>query len=212
MLTTSLNSDRNTSTNTTDTTNTNKMSEEQQNPEQQTVKDDAPGDDLQHAESQGRDPNTEGPDHPKMTGTGAPGSHSAVFGLTPDGNKDDNTNSDSNPVKPAHSKEAEVGGEASGGGSYSKEDQGSRGVTGDGVADQMHDPKVGESAHGGDNQQAISGSGDKAGSGTSMTNPSQGSGDVRPSEPGTGEEKAGVMDKANPNTDADGDGKAGVDD
>lgn len=74
----------------------------------------------------------------------------------------------------------------------------------------MHDPKVDESAHGGDAEQNSTGAGDKIGSGTSMVNPSQGTGDVKPSEPGTGEEKSSMMDKADPNTDADGDGKAGV--
>ena len=34
-----------------------------------------------------KDPAVEGEDHPKMTGEGQPGSHSALFGLTPDGKK-----------------------------------------------------------------------------------------------------------------------------
>jgi hypothetical protein len=34
-----------------------------------------------------RDPAVQGEEHPKMTGEGAPGSHSALFGLTPDGKK-----------------------------------------------------------------------------------------------------------------------------
>ena len=111
-----------------DTTYTNKMSEGQQT---------SSSNDVQHAESQGRDPNTEGPDHPKMTGTGQPGSHSAFFGLTPDGSKDENTQAGTTPVKPAHSKEASNSGTASGGGTYTEDDVGSRGVTGSGVADQV---------------------------------------------------------------------------
>lgn len=104
------------------------MSEEQQT---------SSSDDVQHAESQGRDPNTEGPDHPKMTGTGQPGSHSAFFGLTPDGSKDENTQASTTPVKPAHSKETSNSETASGGGTYTEDDVGSRGVTGAGVADQV---------------------------------------------------------------------------
>ena len=37
------------------------------------------------------DPAVMGSQHPKMTGMGEPGSHSAVFGLTPDGKKHDDT-------------------------------------------------------------------------------------------------------------------------
>lgn len=137
-------SDHETFDNTTgasDTIHTNNMSDpEQQTSEPKNVKDDAPqDDDVQHAEQQGRDPNTEGPDHPKMTGTGAPGSHSAFFGLTPDGKRDENTQAGSTPVKPAHSKETSNTEGASGGGSYSNEDSGSRGATGSGVAEQVSD-------------------------------------------------------------------------
>lgn len=34
-----------------------------------------------------KDPAVEGDEHPKMVGEGQPGSHSALFGLTPDGKK-----------------------------------------------------------------------------------------------------------------------------
>jgi hypothetical protein len=99
------------------------------------VKDDAP---QEESEIKGRDPNTEGPDHPQLKGTGAPGSHSAFFGLTPDGKKDENTKAGSTP--PVKSSEGEEGGEtASGGGTFTKDDGGSRGVTGHGVADQVGD-------------------------------------------------------------------------
>jgi hypothetical protein len=90
-------------------------------------------DDVQHAGSAGRDPNTEGEDtlagdHPKMTGTGAPGSHSAVFGLTPDGKTDTNTKSSTTAVKPAHSKETS---------NTSTADTGSRAGGGEGVSEQV---------------------------------------------------------------------------
>ena len=87
------------------------------------------GDDVQQGEMQGRDPNTEGPDHPKMSGTGQPGSHSAVFGLTPDGSTDTNTKSSTTPVKPAHSNETSNTDPA--------QDDGSRGVSGSGVSEQV---------------------------------------------------------------------------
>ena len=45
------------------------------------------GNDLEHTLSGPKDPALEGEEHPKMTGQGAPGSHSAIFGLTPDGKK-----------------------------------------------------------------------------------------------------------------------------
>lgn len=101
--------------------------------EPKNVQDDsAPADDVQRGETEGRDPNTEGEDtlagdHPKMTGTGAPGSHSAVFGLTPDGKTDTNTKSSTTKVKPAHSEEtsntstADTGSRADGGGDGIKE-------------------------------------------------------------------------------------------
>jgi hypothetical protein len=110
------------------------MSDEQPTSEQENVKNDAPQDD--ESEIQGRDPNTEGPDHPQLKGTGAPGSHSAFFGLTPDGKKDENTKAGSTPAKPADGGESSEE-TASGGGTYTGEDGGSRGVSGDGVSDQV---------------------------------------------------------------------------
>jgi hypothetical protein len=44
-------------------------------------------DDLEKTLSGPKDPAVQGEEHPKMTGEGAPGSHSALFGLTPDGKK-----------------------------------------------------------------------------------------------------------------------------
>jgi hypothetical protein len=46
------------------------------------------GSDLDKTLSGPKDPALQGEEHPKMTGTGAPGSHSAIFGLTPDGKKE----------------------------------------------------------------------------------------------------------------------------
>lgn len=43
--------------------------------------------DLEKTLSGPRDPAVQGEEHPKMTGEGVPGSHSALFGLTPDGKK-----------------------------------------------------------------------------------------------------------------------------
>lgn len=48
------------------------------------------------------------PKNTKMTGTGTDGSHSAVFGLTPDGHTHDDTTHGATPVKPAHSDETTV--------------------------------------------------------------------------------------------------------
>lgn len=111
------------------------MSDEQITSEQAKIKTDAPQDN--ESEIQGRDPNTEGPDHSQLKGTGAPGSHSAFFGLTPDGKKDENTKASSTPIKPADGEERSKEETASGGGTYTREDGGSRGVTGDGVSDQV---------------------------------------------------------------------------
>ncbi|KAH0843227.1 hypothetical protein AYO21_03520 [Fonsecaea monophora] len=89
---------------------------------------------------QGPDPALVGEPNPtdKLSGTAAPGSHSAVFGLTPDGKKVSDTSHGSSAPKPAHSTETAVGGgKKEGGGS----DTGSR-ATGSGeVGEQMH--KVG---------------------------------------------------------------------
>jgi hypothetical protein len=44
-------------------------------------------DELEKTLSGPKDPALQGEEHPKMTGEGAPGSHSALFGLTPDGKR-----------------------------------------------------------------------------------------------------------------------------
>ena len=81
-----------------------------------------------------------------MTGTGAPGSHSALFGLTPSGEKSKDV--DYSGTKPPsgdtegskEEKREETQGEGTGG------DTSSRAPTGAGVKDQMNDPRVDESA------------------------------------------------------------------
>lgn len=69
------------------------------------------GDQVQSPEK-GPDPALVGDPNPndKLTGTGVPGSHSAYFGLTPDGKKVTETTSGSSASKPAHSSETAVGG------------------------------------------------------------------------------------------------------
>ena len=60
----------------------------------------------------GPDPALVGDANPteKLTGTGEPGSHSALFGLTPDGKKNTETSKGSGAPKAAHSKDTAVGG------------------------------------------------------------------------------------------------------
>jgi len=60
---------------------------------------------------QGPDPALVGDPVPtdKLTGTGAPGSHSALFGLTPDGKKNTEASKGSGVPQAAHSKEPSVG-------------------------------------------------------------------------------------------------------
>lgn len=123
----------------------------------------------------------------KMTGDGEPGSHSAVFGLTPDGRKDDNTSASTSISKPAHSKETAVGG-----GTIPRSEDGSSNNTsiqssGADVASQMDDPRVAERGHGGTAVESLSGSGGKPGAG--VGGPEQGTGDV------TGQ-GGGMLDKA----------------
>lgn len=67
-----------------------------------------------------------------MTGSGTDGSHSAVFGLTPDGHKHDDTTHGATPVKPAHSQETTVGKAAE------KNDTTSRAAASGEVSEQMH--------------------------------------------------------------------------
>jgi hypothetical protein len=98
----------------------------------------------------------------KMSGTGAPGSHSAVFGLTPDGKKNTDTSSGSGAPKAAHSEETAVGG-----GKQSDEgDTGSRAPSGNKeVSEQMQKvdadkgPKPGDAPAGGDDGDQKPGAG-----------------------------------------------------
>jgi hypothetical protein len=70
----------------------------------------------------------------KLTGDGAPGSHSAYFGLTPDGRAVKETNSKTTAPVAAHSDESAVGG----GKESSEGDSGSRAPAGnEQVSDQM---------------------------------------------------------------------------
>jgi len=80
------------------------------------------------SEASGADPALVGDPNPKdkLVGTGAPGSHSAVFGLTPDGKANTDTAKGSGAPKPAHSKETAIGG----GQESSEGDTGSRAPTG----------------------------------------------------------------------------------
>ena len=60
---------------------------------------------------QGPDPALvgEAESHPRLSGQGIPGSHSAVFGLTPDGKRHDDTSHSTTTVAPAHSEETTMG-------------------------------------------------------------------------------------------------------
>jgi hypothetical protein len=95
---------------------------------------------------QGPDPALVGDakEHPKMVGQGAPGSHSAVFGLTPDGKRHDDSSHGTGPVRPAHSRETTLGkkGVADASGIDSGHDtvSGGRG----GVSDQIDAPDTGK--------------------------------------------------------------------
>ncbi|EXJ77702.1 hypothetical protein A1O3_09931 [Capronia epimyces CBS 606.96] len=73
----------------------------------------------------------------KLTGSAEPGSHSAVFGLTPDGKKYDKTSSKSTPLKPASSKQPALADKTE------SNDTSSRAPTGQGVHEQLHKPETG---------------------------------------------------------------------
>ena len=113
----------------------------------------------------GNDPATIESSGKKLTGTGAPGSHSALFGLTPDGHKETDVNYDTS--KPPQDNSG--GNEASG-------DTGSRAPEGQGVSEQMNDPKVAEKGHNG--QAVEDSSSGKPGAGTGVATAEQGSGTV----------------------------------
>lgn len=134
----------------------------------------APREDQNSAgKAEGEDPAVVDTKDKKLTGTGAPGSHSALFGLTPDGHKESQADYSSTKPKPAHSEEATGGGSTSGGG-----DSGSRAPGGSGVAEQINDPRVSKKGHGGD-ATVTDVESEKPGTGSTVMGPSQGSGQVR---------------------------------
>ena len=171
-----------TTSRTPETTNTrSKMSDEE--PKQEQPQESAGGDDESQGPSQSRDPNVIDTKEKKLTGTGAPGSHSALFGLTPDGHKETEADSTTTAPKAAHREEKKSvtgdGGEDTAGstqGQATSEDAGSRQPEGAGVKDQMNDPNVAQKGHGGAAETTTDDSG-KPGGGSTMT-PSQGTGDV----------------------------------
>jgi len=129
--------------------------------------------------SQGRDPAVIGNDHEKkLTGTGAPGSHSAVFGLTPTGEKITDTDSTTTAPRPAHSKSRdETAGEG---------DNSSRAPAGgDKLSEQMHNPRD-QGPKGLERTDPVSSmeTSDSAKPGAGGVGLSQGTGDVRPGEKG----------------------------
>jgi len=102
------------------------------------------------SEASGADPALVGDPNPKdkLVGTGAPGSHSAVFGLTPDGKANTDTAKGSGPPKPAHSKETAIGG----GQQSSEGDTGSRAPAGNSeVSEQLHKTGTDQETKGGQN-------------------------------------------------------------
>lgn len=121
----------------------------------------------------------------KLSGTGAPGSHSALFGLTPDGHKESTAEDGSSKPQPAHSSEDSTAASGDGAtftgksrdGTSSTGDTGSRAPEGSGVQEQLNDPRVAETGHGGDAVGTEEEAG-KPGGGSSVTGPSQGTGQV----------------------------------
>jgi hypothetical protein len=95
---------------------------------------------------QGPDPALVGDakEHPKMVGQGTPGSHSAVFGLTPDGKRYDDSTHGATPIRPAHSDQTTLGRKSVAGASGA--DSGGDTVSGGrgGVSDQIDAPDSGK--------------------------------------------------------------------
>jgi hypothetical protein len=144
------------------------------------------GDDQNSAgNDKGQDPSVVDDKGRKLTGTGVPGSHSALFGLTRDGHKENAAEYGSSKPKPAHSEEDSTA--ASGDGATftgksrdettSTGDTGSRAPEGSGVQEQLNDPRVAEKGHGGHALSTEEEAG-KPGGGSSVTGPSQGTGQV----------------------------------
>lgn len=85
--------------------------------------------------------------HPKLSGAGIPGSHSAVFGLTPDGKRHDDTSHSTTTVAPAHSEETTMGRKsvaAASGESRASTEGGAGAGSGGGVSAQMDAPDTGK--------------------------------------------------------------------
>ncbi|KAK5465205.1 hypothetical protein LTS15_001768 [Exophiala xenobiotica] len=129
--------------------------------------------------SQGRDPAViDKGNEKKLTGTGVPGSHSAVFGLTPTGEKITDTDSSTTAPRPAHSKSRD---DTAGGG-----DNSSRAPAGgEKLTEQMHNPRD-QGPKGLERTDPVSGveSSDSSKPGAGGVGLSQGTGDVRPGEKG----------------------------
>jgi len=103
-------------------------------------------DSVQHASKIGQDPSLEKDKGGKLTGSGQDGSHSAVFGLTPDGHKFTDTKNTTGgsahmPKTDEEPSKRDAGVDGDGNTTHA---QGSGGV-----ADQINDPKVAEKGHGG---------------------------------------------------------------
>ncbi|KAK5221771.1 hypothetical protein LTR72_006026 [Exophiala xenobiotica] len=129
--------------------------------------------------SQGRDPAViDKGNEKKLTGTGVPGSHSAVFGLTPTGEKITDTDSTTTAPRPAHSKSRD---ETAGGG-----DNSSRAPAGgEKLTEQMHNPRD-QGPKGLERTDPVSGveTSDSSKPGAGGVGLGQGTGDVRPGEKG----------------------------
>lgn len=121
-------------------------------------------DSVQHASKMGEDPSLVKSNERsgKLTGQGVDGSHSAVFGLTPDGHKFDDTKSSVGKSLGSHDDKS-----SSKGTSKAEEDTGSRAVDSGKVAEQMHDPRVAEKGH--DGQASYGDDGNKPGAGTAVS-------------------------------------------
>lgn len=136
-------------------------------------------DSVQHASQMGEDPELVTSNEAKsgkMTGTGIDGSHSAVFGLTPDGHKFDDTKTAADNVASSASKDTSesekrdsgIGEERdNAGGDAADQGETSRGVGTGKVAEQMHDPKVAEKGH--DGQANYGDDGEKPGAGVATS-------------------------------------------
>lgn len=99
--------------------------------------------DMQHASRQGQDPSLVKDGSSKLTGNAAPGSHSAVFGLTKDGSTFDDTargQQNSGKIQSVSEREGNPQGSL---------DNSSRKPVGAGVSDQLNDPRVAQKGHGG---------------------------------------------------------------